>query len=170
MALPQKKFRELVFQILYSLDLGSSNQEEVIELMMGELTLTKKIAIEGFHRACAIREKQPEIDALIAKITHSYAFSRIQTVERNILRLSIYELLYDQEIPPKVAIAEALRLAKKFSTPESASFVNAILDNLYKMSQGDTCDQQEVEEKLALMEESENIASQAAKESKTDEE
>ena len=65
-----------------------------------------------------------------------YDIDRIHSVERNVLRLGIYELFFDPEIPPKVAIAEAIRMSKKFGTPESVSYVNAIMDNIYKRKQG----------------------------------
>ena len=69
---------------------------------------------------------------MISETSLSYDLDRIHSVERNVLRLGIYELFYETEIPPKVAIAESIRLSKKFGTPESVSYVNAIIDNLYK--------------------------------------
>ena len=128
MALPQQKFREIVFQALYSLELGGSDKDEIISLLMKELQVTKKTVREAFDQVLKIVACKEEIDALIAKTSTSYAFERIQTVEKNILRLSCYELLHDPEMPPKVVIAEGLRLARKFGTPESANFVNALLD------------------------------------------
>lgn len=132
MALAQQKFREIVFQLLYSSDFVQSDGELMLDLIMNELEVSKKNVRTAQERVEKIREKLPEIDALIASVATSYDFDRIQSVIRNILRLGVYELQFDPEIPPKVAIAEAMRLSKKFSTPESASFVNAILDKLQK--------------------------------------
>lgn len=132
MALPQQKFREIVFLLLYSHDMGRTDDDEMISFLMEELSVSKQSVLKAMERARLISDKLPEIDAQIAAKSVTYEFERIQSVERNVLRLGVYELFHDNELPPKVAIAEALRLAKKFGTPESVAFVNAILDSLFK--------------------------------------
>lgn len=156
MSLPAQKFREIVFQMLYSYDMGRATDENMVDLLCSELAVTKKSVKEAQSRVHKILENLEEIDALITKTSHSYAFERIQSVERNILRMSVFELLFDASIPEKVAIVEAMRLARKFSTKESATFVNAILDMLYKSSQGQAVDHNKLvlsAEELALIEE-----------------
>lgn len=155
MSLPAQKFREIVFQMLYSYDMGRATDENMVELLSGELCVTKKSVREAQARVRKILEHLENIDALITKTSHSYAFERIQSVERNILRMSVFELLFDPSIPEKVAIVEAMRLATKFSTKASASFVNAILDAIYKSSQGQSIDEKQLQlsvEELALIE------------------
>jgi len=137
MALPQQKFREMVFQMLYSLDIGASKEEDLVALMMNELTATKKTCREGYLRAKKIWDNHESLDVIIGSSASSYSFERIHTVERNILRLALFEIIYDAQIPPKVAITEAIRLARKFSTPEAAAFVNAILDAHYQKQGND---------------------------------
>ena len=140
MSIPKQKFREIVFEMLYSYDISQAAAEDMMPLLMAELSVSKDAVQEAqgnFHQVLA---KQSEIDALITKATQSYAFERIQSIERNVLRLGVYELLFDPSIPPKVAIAEAIRLTRKFGTPESAAFVNAVLDHIYKLSQGEKSD------------------------------
>lgn len=132
MALPQQKFREIVFQILYSRDFDPQEIEEMIPFMMHQLKVTKRIMIEAHVRMDQILAKQTEIDSIIRGASHEYSFDRISRVEKTILRLGLFELLFDSSIPPKVAIAEAIRLCRKFGTPESAQFINAILDGVYK--------------------------------------
>lgn len=132
MALPQQKFREIVFLLLYSHDMGQTDDKEMVPFLMEELSVTKQSVLKAKERFEMMTHKLPEIDEQIAQKSKSYEFERIQSVERNVLRLGIYELLYDKELPNKVAIAEALRLAKKFGTPESVSFVNAIMDSIFK--------------------------------------
>ncbi len=144
MTIPPQKFREIVFQILYSIDTGNSEEEGITSLLMKELCVTKKTIQGAFEKARLILAKQAEIDQWIRKVIVSYAFERIQTVERNVLRLGIYELLFDDSIPPKVAIAEAMRLSRKFSTPESSLFVNALIDSIYKLNQGEQIDAAEI--------------------------
>lgn len=161
MTIPQQKLREIVFQILYSYDIGHAQEEDMIELMMKELEVSKKIVRLALERVARIKDNQAEIDKAITKTSQSYAFERIHTVEKNILRIGTFELLYDDSIPPKVAIAEAMRLARKFSTPESASFINAVLDHLYKLSLGESVDHKDIQKTVKAMEEIEKISQEA---------
>lgn len=144
MTVPQQKFREIVFQILYSFDLGLSNEEDIVNLLMKELSVSKKTVYEALERAKHVMLVREETDAMITHTSFSYEFHRIQSVEKNVLRLGIFELLFDDQIPPKVAISEAMRLARKFGSPESANFVNAILDALYKASKGEDVDVEQI--------------------------
>jgi len=75
-------------------------------------------------------ENLTEINALIAEHSEHWEIDRMPTIDRNILRLATYELLYRDDIPPKVTINEAVELAHKFSTPDSGKFINGILDKL----------------------------------------
>lgn len=164
MSLPQQKFREIVFQMLYSIDMGQASEEAMLPLLMAELAVTKQSVRKGQERVRLIIQKQAEIDAWIAKYSLSYTFERIQSVERNILRLGVFELLYDKEIPPKVAIAEALRLARKFGTPEAATFVNAILDSIYKGMIGEKIDETDLAQASKQLMHSEDVAYEASQE------
>lgn len=140
MAIPLQKFREIVFQMLYSFNMGLSSEDELIALMMKELSVNRTVVKEALQRVKQILKELPDIDAKISEASVSYDLDRIHSVERNVLRLGIYELYFDPEIPPKVAIAEAIRMSKKFGTPESVSYVNAIMDNVYKKKQGSESD------------------------------
>lgn len=164
MAIPQQKFRELVFQMLYSHDTGQGDDRDIQSLLMKELEVTRKVIFTAQDRIEQIKSKQAEIDKLISKASRSYNFDRIPSVERNILRLGAYELLYDDEIPPKVAIAEAIRLTRKFSTPESANFINALLDHLYKASLGEKVDATALDESAETLRHSQELAEKAARE------
>lgn len=132
MALPPQKFREIVFQILYSYGFDSSEENEMIPFMMQELKVTKRCMVEAHDRMRRILEKQEEIDVQISRVSTEYSLERISRVERTLLRMGLFEILFDPSIPPKVAMAEAIRICRKFGTPESADFVNAILDGVYK--------------------------------------
>jgi N utilization substance protein B len=72
----------------------------------------------------------PEIDERIRRYCENYEFRRISAVDRNVLRLAIYEMLHRDDIPPVVSINEAVDIAKKFSTQDSGKFVNGILDKI----------------------------------------
>ena len=75
-------------------------------------------------------EHLPEIDERIQKYSENYDFRRLSAVDRNVLRLAIYEMLYREDIPPVVSINEAIELAKTFGGPDSGRFVNGILDRV----------------------------------------
>ncbi len=75
-------------------------------------------------------EKIPEVDAKIRTLADNWDFERLAVVDRNILRLAVYEMLFRPEIPPVVSINEAIEIAKKFSTAESGKFVNGLLDRV----------------------------------------
>jgi len=167
MALPHQKFREIIFQLLYSRHLGHADEQVMLELMMAELEVSKKNVKAAQDKVQRIIEHLDRIDPIIASVSTSYSFERIQTVPKNILRLGVFELFFDKQevpIPPKVVIAEAIRLSRKFNTPESASFVNALLDHLYQASLGHATLSTEIEEQAAALLKSEAEASEKIKE------
>ncbi len=131
MALPPQKFREIVFLILFSSEF-QPDLDETSLMLMAELKVTKRAVLEAYDRASQILSKLAEIDEKIRLTSQEYQFDRISSSEKCALRLGFFELFYDSSLPPKVAIAEAIRLTRKFGTPESANFVNAILDGVYK--------------------------------------
>jgi N utilization substance protein B len=75
-------------------------------------------------------EHRDELDALIGKSARNWSLKRMAVVDRNVLRLAVYEMLHREDIPPIVSINEAVDIAKKFSTEDSGKFVNGILDKI----------------------------------------
>lgn len=92
---------------------------------LDETDFAKKI-IEDVHK------NMPEIDTLISKYAPQWPIEQITIIDRNILRIGIYELKYNTGVPPKVAINEAIELAKNFGGPSSGKFVNGVLGAIYK--------------------------------------
>lgn len=131
MALSPQKFREMVLQMMYGLEFTETSNPDLIDLIMETLTVSKKNVRLAAERVAHIYEKIKEIDDAISVVSTSYDFERIQVVTKCILRIGVFEILFDDQIPPRVAISEAIRLSRKFSTPESADFVNAVLDSIY---------------------------------------
>lgn len=163
MAVPQQKFREIVFQLLFSYDMANPHKQDMESLLMKELCVTRKTLREAQTKVDCILAQIAAIDAQIAAICISYDFSRIQRVEKNVLRLGVYELFMEEAIPQKVAISEAMRLARKFSTKEAASFVNAVLDALRKKAEGNVgCAEEELVQTFARMIESEDASRETA--------
>lgn len=113
--------------MLYQWDMNREPVEQILE-SFGRLGRQPEGSREFARRLVkGTLELQEEIDALIAEHTEHWRLSRMATVDRNVLRLAIYEFLCE-DTPKKVVINEALELAKRFSTPEAAQFVNGILD------------------------------------------
>lgn len=164
MTLPQQKYRELILQLLYGYEQGPQDDKQFRELMMKELKVTKRHVREAQERVALIRAEIPRIDHLLSETSSAYDLHRIQSVERNVLRLGVFEILVDDSIPPKVAISEAIRLARKFSTPEAACFVNAVLDAVYKVSLGEGVDAEQIGQAVDSLAHSEEVAEEAARE------
>ena len=128
MALPRKKFRELIFQLLHSVD-STATEAEKVSFFQHLLKTTNKNIKDAMNYTNLILDKKRFIDEKITKISISYDFNRITSVELTILRLSIFEILFDENICKKIIISEAIRLSKKFANHQSFSYINAILDN-----------------------------------------
>ncbi len=132
MALPKQKQREIEFQILFCIDVADGYDQEMISFFMKHLKVTKKSVLMATERAKAIYEKREEYDLLIEKAVTNYAAHRISRVEKNILRLSLFEFFLEENYPVNIMIAEGIRLCKKFGSPEGAKFVHALLDAIVK--------------------------------------
>jgi N utilization substance protein B len=133
MSLPAKKLREAVFYAVFCFDSDLElDPESIVPLIMEQLEMSKKNVREAIYKASLIIEKLPAIDAKLKEHVEGYEFERISSAERNILRLATYEILFDNDLPKVVAIAEGIRLGRKFSTPEGANFINGVLDGVFK--------------------------------------
>lgn len=130
MEFPPQKFREIVFQLLFSLEMSGEADSELIPLLMRELCVSKKQVKAAYERAQAVWDQRFFLDEMITKHSLEYSFDRIKIVEKSVLRLALYELFIEKELNRKIIISEAHRLARKFSTLGGASFVNALLDGL----------------------------------------
>ena len=128
----RRKSRELALQMLFQYDL-SGNDPEAIILTFDDLQKAKP-AIRDF----AIRvflgtiQHMEELDELIVKQADNWRLSRMAVVDRNIIRMSVYEFLHETDTPKLVIIDEAIEIAKKFGTQKSGQFINGILDGILK--------------------------------------
>ncbi|MEX2043561.1 MAG: transcription antitermination factor NusB [Patescibacteria group bacterium] len=86
------------------------------------------------HAAAGLAKRRKAIDKLIVKHAPEWPLDQIASIDRAVLRLGIYEVLYSEEVPPKVAINEAVELAKAFGGENSGSFVNGVLGTVYRGS------------------------------------
>ena len=125
--------RELAFKLIYSSEVQKEMEQEQIELYLQENEIKQKAEIEYIHEVYeGIKEHQEEIETLIAKnLKEKWTMERISKINRAILKLAIFELIY-AKLPYKVVINEAVELAKKYGDDSSKSFVNGILASIVK--------------------------------------
>ncbi|HHT9117659.1 MAG TPA: transcription antitermination factor NusB [Candidatus Hypogeohydataceae bacterium YC38] len=127
--------RELALQALYQIEVrGEEALEDALSFCAHgagdtEVSQFASQLVEGCRKGRRV------IDEEIASVVENWELPRMATIDRCILRLSVYELLYREDIPPKVSINEAIELAKKYSTEKSGNFVNGVLDKIYERHQ-----------------------------------
>ncbi len=122
------KGRQIALQILYQKDVAGISLEEALAAYQHHLNPSPEAFAFARELVEGVAAHQSQIDALIQKHSENWRLERMSVTDRNILRLGTYELLYRPDIPPKVAINEAIELAKEFGTEDSPAFVNGILD------------------------------------------
>ena len=126
--------REIALQVLYQAELNPGlAPEEVRRFVERRLLGDKKLCEFTRGLIAGIQEHQGRIDALISEVAENWRIDRMAAIDRNILRLGAYEMLFRPEVPAKVAINEALELAKRYSTAQSSRFVNGILDRVLQL-------------------------------------
>lgn len=125
--------RETALKVLYQLDITRDDAKEGLKIFFRHhrVPVSSQPFVSRLVEGTAAHQK--EIDALLARHATNWALDRMAIVDRNILRLGVYELLFDhQETPPKAVINEAVDLAKRFGTVDSGKFVNGVLDSIHK--------------------------------------
>jgi N utilization substance protein B len=123
--------REIALQVLYQAELNPGlAPEEIGRFIERRLLGDTKVCEFTQGLIAGVQTHQARIDALISEVAENWRIDRMAAIDRNILRLGAYELLYCPEVPTKVAINESLELAKRYSTAQSSRFVNGILDRL----------------------------------------
>ena len=129
----RRKAREVALQLLYQLDVqGEANPEPHLDEFWSRHPVDPEVREFAGALVRGTKLHEAKIDELISHYALHWELDRMAVVDRNILRQSIFELLWMGEAPPKVVINEALEVAKKFSTQESSRFINGILDRIHK--------------------------------------
>ena len=123
--------REKAFQILFQIDIGKINPEEALRRMLEQEQNTETVAFTR-QLVQGTLEHLSEIDRWISEFCKEWELSRLASVDRNILRLALYELFFEADIPPTVSINEAIELVKSYNSEDAARFVNGLLDNVKK--------------------------------------
>jgi len=137
----------MALQMLYQRDVGDADLPQIFHAYdLGEQLASRRSAAPGGARRSRLEESftyarelvegtvghLEEVDALIRRQADNWRLERMPVVDRNVLRLAVYEMLYEQDTPQLVVVDEAIELAKKFGSEQSSRFVNGLLDGLLK--------------------------------------
>lgn len=129
----RRELREHIFRILFTRDFDSNDAREQADLYLNDVDgLTQEEADYIRSKTVRIWQMIPELDEMIGAESVGWTVERMGTVDRTLLRLALYEMKYEDDVPAGVAINEAVELAKKYGTDSSYSFVNGILAKLAK--------------------------------------
>ena len=130
----RRKVREVIFKKLYELEI--TGEENIPDGCIYGDTFGEGIRADEAEsryiseKAGAVISQKKDIDECIEEASNGWKVSRMSRVDLSILRLAVYEMLYDEDIPTGVAVNEAVEIAKEYGTDDSASFINGILGNI----------------------------------------
>ena len=125
--------RRIALEGLYQIDLVDADPADVVRTHLSARSKAPlvcdfaRILVEG------VVDKREELDALISEAADNWRIERMAVLDRNIMRIAVFELLYIDDIPPKVSINEAIELAKRYGNAESGQFVNGVLDRIKEL-------------------------------------
>lgn len=123
--------REAVFKAIFQMDFTGQDPEEALEDFMEEW-FDEKLKEDARRYARGVKRNIEKIDEIISSKLENWKFERLSSVDRNVLRLGTYELLYEMDVPIEVTLDEMIELAKKYGTENSGKFVNGVLDRIAK--------------------------------------
>ncbi|OED35851.1 transcription antitermination factor NusB [PVC group bacterium (ex Bugula neritina AB1)] len=137
----RRKSREHALEILYQMDIQKQNLDVFISVLNDYWELRKRnsssVSFKETQMFTAqiikgVLQNQEQLDSHIQKHLRHWPLSKVNVIDRNIIRIALYEMLHLDDIPSQVTINEAIELAKKYASQESYQFVNGILDNFFK--------------------------------------
>jgi len=133
----RRKAREHALQALYFMDIRRDDSPEALALYRQCFPPSRQAGPFFDRLVEGTLERRAELDALIERFSSNWKISRMSCVDRNIIRIAVYELLFCDDIPAKVSINEAVDIGKKFGTEDSGAFINGVIDRIrIAMEQG----------------------------------
>lgn len=128
----RRSARARALQALFAIDVGHTSPALALEQVLGESELPPRAEVFTRELVEGTLARREELDAIISRYATGWRLERLAAVDRNILRMALYELQYHRETPVGVVINEAIELAKSFNNEEAGKFVNGLLDNARK--------------------------------------
>jgi N utilization substance protein B len=128
----RRKSREFALQALYQWNVTQQDASDLLGVLRNHFPTTPEGDEFAEHIVLGVLEHRHQIDPLIERFSEHWRLDRMSVIDRNILRIAIFEFLYCPEIPPKVTINEAIDLGRRFGSTDSGSFINGVLDRILK--------------------------------------
>jgi transcription antitermination protein NusB len=129
----RRRSRELAMQALFFMDIQGSSSEDMVELFIENFKPAKKMVPFFLTLLNGVVSRKNTIDTILEQISSNWRVGRMACVDRNIIRVAIYELCFLGDVPSKVAINEAIDIGKRYGTEESGAFINGVLDSVLKL-------------------------------------
>jgi N utilization substance protein B len=126
----RRKARAMALQTLYEVNSVVRNAEVVVERLLTEANLSEEYSVFVRELVDGVVRNKDEIDRNIQRFAPAWPLDQIAMIDRNILRLAIFEILFDNRVPVKVAVSEAVELAKIYGSENSSKFVNGVLGSI----------------------------------------
>lgn len=126
----RRNARELALQALFSMDMNRDFSDEMLGRFCGHFQPAVNIGPFFMQLVNGVVALMPRIDPLIEHHSKHWKLDRMSCVDRNIMRIAVFEILNCDDIPPKVSINEAIDIAKKYGTEDSGAFINGIIDSI----------------------------------------
>lgn len=130
MAGARRKGRTIALQVLYEVDSSGHAWQETLERALAEKGLSEQTKSLAKDLVTGVIREKARLDGLIAEHAPAWPIGQMSAIDRNILRIAIYEIVLDNKAPPKVAINEAVELAKTFGSENLHKFVNGVLGSI----------------------------------------
>lgn len=127
-----RKARVYALEICYQLDILNSMNEESVQRVLDQKNLNRDIYSRVSMIVSGVIRNLSYIDGLLSKYSTNWDISRMSYIDRNILRIAIYEMLFVSDVPDIVAIDEAIEISKIYGAQDSGKFINGILDTIRK--------------------------------------
>jgi N utilization substance protein B len=131
----RRRSRELAMQALFYIDMQKEDPKEMAQLFINDFKPSRKTLDFFWKLINGVIEQKDKIDALIEQTSNNWKVSRMACIDRNIIRIGVYEILYLNDIPSKVTINEAIDIGKRYGTEDSGAFINGVLDSIRKFSE-----------------------------------
>jgi N utilization substance protein B len=126
----RRRSRELAMQALFFMDMKQDLSVEMLACYCDNFPPSKQLSAFFKELVTGVIHAKSKIDTLIERYSNNWKLSRMSCVDRNVMRIAVFELLFCKDIPAKVSINEAIDVGKRFGTDESGAFINGILDSI----------------------------------------
>ena len=131
----RRKSRELAVKVLFHIEYNHDNPKEAFDLVYEHFSQGTPAIPFSKGLVFGVCENKKVLDKVISQASRNWKITRMSQVDKSILRIAVFEILFMEEIPPRVSIDEAVELGKKYGSEDSSRFINGVLDNIYKFQE-----------------------------------